>query len=150
MIDERQESPPREDSAPPEGRSRSQLEHEFDRMIDLGEQTLALAKDGADLFRLEFVLALKSIPKAIAVWLLTLPALLLVWLSFSVMSAWAAYEWSGVPLIGFATLFSLQFLSLIFLHLALRKYQRRLRFPYTVESVQKFRQEVADATAKTD
>ncbi len=141
---------PREQHEARGGAADSGFREELERVMAIGEQSLDVVKSSAELFKLEFVLAVRSIPKAVAAWLMLLPAALLVWLSFSALCAWAAFELSGQPLVGFATLFALQLVSLFLLRWALKKYQRSMSFPYTTESVQKFRQELADATAKKD
>ncbi|UTF59764.1 NfeD family protein [Gilvimarinus sp. DA14] len=145
-----QNSRPRENQEPHGGAAHSELSEELERILALGEQSLDVVKSSAELFKLEFVLAVRSIPKAAASWLLMLPATLLVWLSFSALVAWATFEWSGQALVGFATLFALQLLSLFVLRWALKKYQRNMSFPYTTQSVQQFREELSNATAKKD
>lgn len=145
-----QDSIPHEKQEPRGGSAHSEFNEELERILALGEQTLDVVKSSAELFKLEFVLAVRSIPKAAAAWLLMLPAALLVWLSFSMLCAWAAFEWSGQALAGFATLFVLQLVSLGLLRWALKKYQRNMSFPYTTENAQRFRQELSHATAKKD
>ncbi|WP_020208060.1 hypothetical protein [Gilvimarinus chinensis] len=143
-------STPRDKQESSGGSAHSALTEELERILALGEQTMDVVKGSAELFKLEFTLAVRSIPKAIATWLLILPAALLVWLSFSALCAWAAFEWSGHALAGFFTLFLLQLISLGVLRWALKKYQRNMTFPYTTETLHNFRQELSNATAKED
>ncbi|MDO3383500.1 hypothetical protein [Gilvimarinus algae] len=118
---------------------------DFSRAVALGEKSIALLKSSAELFRLEALLAIQSTPRLVAAWLLTLPAMLLCWLSFSAMVAWACYEWAGVPLVGFVALFALQLVFLLALKWMLRRHSHNMSFPATRASidaaVQEFKRE---------
>lgn len=83
----------------------------------------------ANLARMEFKAALSRLPQLAFLWLLTIPVFFLLWTSFSIMAAWVAYRFSGIPFVGFLTLFLLQALLLLAIVLAIRKKRRGIAMP---------------------
>lgn len=107
----------------------NRLAEEFHNAVAIGDGVMAYLKSYSELLGLELALALKSIPALVGSWLLLLPAILLTWLSFSALVAWAGYSVSGIPVIGFLVLFVMQVLLLVAMWFSVKRYRRRLTLP---------------------
>lgn len=100
-------------------------------ITELGIQALQLAKNGTELVVLEVLLALQSIPKAIAVAIVAFTILVFAWLAFSAGVAYLAYMLVPHPLAAIAGFLLLQILMLGVCLLLLKHYSKRMTLPNT-------------------
>lgn len=128
-------------SGPPPGIS------DLERTLLFGEQFLGFIRDITDLARMEALLAVKSFPKLMMLWLLMMPVILLTWCSFSVMIAWAVYSVFNSPGFGVVTFFVMQLLLLIVCRWRYVIYRERLKLPYTRRHLGKFIRGFSDEPA---
>ncbi|HEY7885847.1 MAG TPA: hypothetical protein VIC08_12960 [Cellvibrionaceae bacterium] len=99
--------------------------------IKLGEQLLDCVAGMVTLARLESLLAVKTLPRVLALWLLMLPLMLLTWISFSLLLSWVAYEYLMGALWGFTAFFVLQCIAVASSYFVLQAYKRRMTLPHT-------------------
>lgn len=106
-------------------------ESALDSNLRLGTEVLSMVGNSVKLCMAELQLAAYSAPKALTAWLLSLPALLLCWVSFSALIAWGAYELSSMAILGFLVLFLSQVALLVSIKLVLRHYLSSMSFTQT-------------------
>jgi type IV secretory pathway TrbL component len=124
--------------------SQAGLAQEFHQAVAIGNALLDSLKSYSRLVGLEANLALRSIPALVGSWLLLLPAILLLWVTLSLLLAWLAYSLSAVAWLGFVVLFVLQVVLVGALWLSVRRYRRRLLLPESRRHLQSFLQELSD------
>lgn len=106
--------------------------------LQLGEQLVGFVGGVVDLARVEALLAVRTLPKLMMLWLLMIPIILLTWCAFSALMAWsiaAASEQIGLGMLAF---FLLQVLLLLVCRWLYVKYRARMTFPYTRAQVDNF------------
>lgn len=130
-MDSRSHASPEPESAPEGRHSQSQSREKLEETLALGQQGLAFLGQLGDLFRLEAMLAIQSLPKLVMFWLMILPVTVITWIDFAVMVSWAVYAWLLWPLAGFATFFALNLLLLGLFHWGMRRYKKRMSFKET-------------------
>lgn len=130
-MEGRSHASPEPDTARERPSTGSAGREKLEETLALGQQALAFLAQLADLLRLEAMLAVQSLPRMAALWLLTLPLALLTWVSFAVLVSWGVYTAVQWPLAGFATFFGLNLLALVVAHLGMRKHIKRMSFRET-------------------
>lgn len=126
----------------------SQSRDKLEETLALGQQGLAYLAQLGDLFRLEAMLAIQSLPKMVALWLMILPLTLITWVGFAVMASWSVYSWLQLPLAGFATFFVLNLLLLVFFHWGMSRYTRRMSFSETRSQIRSALGGISDEIGK--
>ncbi|WP_041524043.1 hypothetical protein [Gilvimarinus agarilyticus] len=133
----------------PEESAASRLADEFHQAVAIGDSIMGCLKSYSELLGLEVSLALKSIPALIGSWLLLLPAILLTWLSLSVLVAWVAYSVSDIPVVGFLVLFVMQVMLLALMWFGVKRYRRRLTLPESRQQLKTIIQGVRNEFSET-
>ncbi len=111
---------------------------ELQKNIQFGQHILGFVTDIADLARIEALIAVKSIPRLLMLWLIMMPVILLTWCSFTVLIAWGIYSITGQIGFGFFSFFLQQVLLLVGCYLLYTKYKKRMTMPYTRKHVNEF------------
>lgn len=113
--------------------------------VDDLEQTLLLGKQfsrfSVDLMGLagaEMLLAIKSLPKLIMLWLLMMPIILLSWCAFSGLIAWLVFTMSAHAGLSLVAVFLLQILLLASCRWLFVQYRQRMTLPYTRDQIVSF------------
>ncbi|MGV8834603.1 hypothetical protein [Cellvibrio sp.] len=99
--------------------------------LQLGEELVGFIGGVVDLARVEALLAIRTFPKLIMLWLLMMPVMLLTWCAFSTLMAWSVFAASGQVGLGMLTFFLLQVLLLLVCRLLFVKYRTRMTLPCT-------------------
>jgi uncharacterized membrane protein YqjE len=110
---------------------RTGIAADIEQTLQLGEQFLSFFTGAVDLARVEMMLALRTVPKVLMLWLLMMPVILLTWCSFSALTAWAVYEASEEIGLGIFMFFMQQLLLLLTCRWLFLKYRVRMTLPYT-------------------
>lgn len=110
----------------------------IEEMMQLGDQFVKFAAGLVDLARLEASLALRSLPKVIALGLMMIPILTLTWVGFSALVSWGIYELSDILGLAFLTFFVLQVLLLVVCYKLIAKYRKHLGMSYTRAQITNF------------
>ncbi|WP_049629623.1 hypothetical protein [Cellvibrio sp. pealriver] len=116
----------------------SRLQSDIAQTIGLGEQFIGVIGGIFDLARTEALLAIRTLPKLIMLWLLMMPIILLTWCAFSALVAWTVVASSNQIGFGLFTFFLLQVLLLSGCRWLFVKYRERMAFPYTREQINDF------------
>jgi len=124
------------------------ITQEFHQAVAIGDELIGSLKNYSELLGLELALAVKSLPALLGSWLLLLPAVLLSWVSFSLLLAWVGYSVSGVPLVGFLVLFAMQITLLLLLWFSVKRYRRRLTLPESRQQLKTFVEDIRDEFSK--
>jgi len=117
--------------APPASGDNNGLAADVEQAVRLGEQIIGFLTGTLDLARLEMMLAVRTVPRLVMVWLLMMPVILLAWCSFSALTAWAVFEVSEEVGLGIFTFFLQQLLLLLSCRWLFVKYRQRMTLPYT-------------------
>lgn len=111
---------------------------DIEQTLQLGEQFVGIIGGLVDLARAEALLAIRTLPKIMMLWLLIMPIMLLTWCAFSALMAWSVYAASDQVGLGMLTFFLLQVLLLLICHWLFVKYRTRMTMPYTRAQIDNF------------
>lgn len=111
---------------------------DIESTLQLGEQFLGVVGGVVDLARAETLLAIRTLPKLMMLWLLIMPVILLTWCAFSALTAWAVFAVTEQVGFGMLAFFLLQVLLLIVCRLLFVKYRTRMTLPYTRAQIDNF------------
>jgi uncharacterized membrane protein YqjE len=106
-------------------------EADVKQTLQLGEQLVGIVGGVIDLARTEALLAVRTLPKVMMLWLLMMPIMLLTWCAFSALMAWVVFAASGQIGWGMLTFFLQQVVLLFVCRWLFVKYRTRMTFPYT-------------------
>lgn len=106
--------------------------------LRLGEQVVGFATGVVDLARVEVLLAMRTLPNLLMLWLLMMPIMLLTWIAFCALMAWAVYEASEELGLGMLIFFLQQVLLLLVCRWFYVKYRLRLTLPNTRSHIDNF------------
>tara|TARA_R100000656_G_scaffold43761_2_gene36122 strand:- start:966 stop:1442 length:477 start_codon:yes stop_codon:yes gene_type:complete len=111
---------------------------DLEQTLILGKQFSKFAVDLMDLAGAEMLLAVKSFPKLIMLWLLMMPIILLSWCAFSGLIAWLVFALSAHTGLSLFAVFLLQILLLISCRWLFFQYRKRMTLPYTRNQIASF------------
>ncbi|WP_062067117.1 hypothetical protein [Cellvibrio sp. OA-2007] len=111
---------------------------DLEQTLLLGKQFSKFAIDLMDLAGAELLLAVKSFPKLIMLWLLMMPIILLSWCAFSGLIAWFVFALSAHVGLSLLAVFLLQILLLISCRWLFVQYRKRMTLPYTRDQISSF------------
>jgi uncharacterized membrane protein YqjE len=111
---------------------------DIEQTLQLGEQFVGAIGGIADLARVEALLAFRTLPRLLMLWLLIMPIMLLTWCAFSVLMAWSVVATSGVMGWGLLTFFLQQVVLLLACRWLYVKYRTRMTLPYTRAQIDNF------------
>lgn len=111
---------------------------DIDQTLRLGEQVVGVVGGIVDLARVEALLAVRTLPKIMMVWMLMIPTMLLTWCAFSALLAWSVFAVSGQVGLGMLTFFLQQVLLLLVCRWLFMKYRKRISMPYTRAQINEF------------
>jgi uncharacterized membrane protein YqjE len=117
------------------------MESEFHRLTAIGRQLAGAAGDLLGLARVEAALALRALPKLGAIALLAIPISLLSWISFSVLVAWGAFQFTSNYGIAILAFFLVQVVTLVAFVSLVKKWIQDMKFTYTKNNIAKFAKE---------
>lgn len=100
-------------------------------LVELGEVALGLLRGIAELAGMEARLAASSLPKLLAVLILTLPLALLSWVALSCLISWLVFLASHSATLGILAFLLIQVGMLFVCKLLLGRYRRNLSMPHT-------------------
>lgn len=120
---------------------------DLEQTLQLGDQFLSFAVGVVDLARVEALLAMRTLPKLIMLWLLMLPILMLTWAAFSALAGWAMYAASDEVGLGLLMVFMMQVLLLLVCRWFIVKYRKRLAMPYTRAQINSFMRSTSDESS---
>lgn len=125
---------------------------EIEQTLKLGEQFVGAIGGIVDLARVEALLAIRTLPKLLMLWLLIMPVILLTWCAFSALVAWSVFAASEEVGLGMLTFFLQQIVLLLTCRWLYLKYRTRMTLPYTRAQVDNFVRSTQDgfkSTSKT-
>lgn len=122
------------------------LEKSINQTLQLGEQAVDFTVGLIGLARTEALLAVKTIPNLVGVWLIMMPIILLTWCSFSALVAWVAYEASDEVGLSLLLFFLQQVLLLLIFRLLYTKYCSRITLPHTRAHIEDFVRGIRDGS----
>jgi uncharacterized membrane protein YqjE len=125
---------------------------EIEQTLQLGEQFVGAIGGIVDLARVEALLAIRTLPKLLMLWLLIMPVILLTWCAFSALVAWSVFAASEEVGLGMLTFFLQQIVLLLTCRWLYLKYRTRMTLPYTRAQVDNFVRSTQDgfkSTSKT-
>lgn len=125
-----------ENNAPPN--TTASWASEVEQTIQLGEQLVGFLSGVVDLARVEALLAIRTLPKLIMLWLLIMPIMLLTWCAFSALTSWAVFAASEQVGLGMLMFFLQQVLLLLICRWLYVKYRTRMTLPYTRAQIDNF------------
>lgn len=132
MSQTKHESSPRDDAfhqeVPPQDVGQKDVSFAQNLMM-IAIETLGLLKSSVDLIVLELLLALKAIPKIIAVSFSLIFFLALAWISLSVWLSWLAYVYFTSVGAGLFCFLFVQLVVIAILMVMLKRYKRALSLP---------------------
>jgi uncharacterized membrane protein YqjE len=123
---------------------------DVEQTLQLGEQLVGFIGGVVDLARVEALLAIRTFPKLIMLWLLMMPVMLLTWCAFSVLMAWAVFAASGQIGLGMLTFFLQQVLLLLVCRWLFVKYRTRMTLPCTRLQIDNFVRSMQDGFNSRD
>lgn len=129
---------PRDAFSPSSHKPAANWESDVAQTLQLGEQLVGFVGGVVDLARVEALLAVRTLPKLMMLWLMMMPIILLTWCAFSALMAWSAVAASGQVGLGMLTFFLLQVLLLFVCRWLFVKYRTRMTFPYTRAQIDQF------------
>lgn len=109
-----------------------------EQTLQLGDQFVGFAAGIMDLARVEILLAVRTLPNLMMLWLLMMPIMLLTWGAFSVLMAWAIIETSQQIGLGLLVFFLQQALLLLVCRWFFVRYRTRMTLPYTRAHIDNF------------
>jgi uncharacterized membrane protein YqjE len=111
---------------------------DVEKTLQLGEQFVGFIGGVVDLARVEALLAIRTLPKLIMLWLLIMPVMLLTWCALSALIAWSVFAASDQVGLGMLTFFLQQVLLLLICRWLFVKYRTRMTLPYTRAQIDNF------------
>jgi uncharacterized membrane protein YqjE len=111
---------------------------DVEQTLQLGEQFAAFIGGVVDLARVEILLAIRTLPKLMMLWLLIMPIMLLTWCAFSALMAWSVFAASGQVGLGILVFFLQQVLLLLICRWLFVRYRTRMTLPYTRAQIDNF------------
>jgi len=102
-----------------------------EQTLQLGEQLMGLVGGVVDLARVEALIAIRTLPKLMMLWLLIMPIMLLTWCALCALIAWSAFAASGQVGLGILTFFLQQVLLLLVCRWLFVRYRTRMTLPHT-------------------
>lgn len=111
---------------------------DIEQTLQLGEQIVGAMSGIVDLARAEALLAFRTLPKLMMLWLLIMPIILLTWCAFSALLAWSVYAASEEVGLGMLTFFLQQVVLLLICRWLYVKYRTRMTLPYTRAQIDNF------------
>lgn len=111
---------------------------DLEQTLQLGEQFVSFIGGVVDLARVEALLAIRTLPKLIMLWLLIMPVMLLAWCAFSALLAWSVFAASDQVGLGMLMFFLQQVLLLLICRWLFVKYRTRMTLPYTRAQIDNF------------
>jgi uncharacterized membrane protein YqjE len=118
---------------------------EIEQTLQLGEQFVGAIGGIVDLARVETLLAIRTLPKLLMLWLLIMPVILLTWCAFSALMAWSVFAASEEVGLGMLTFFLQQVVLLLTCRWLYVKYRTRMSLPYTRAQIDNFVRSTQDA-----
>lgn len=118
--------------------------NDIGQTLQLGEQLFGFVGGVVDLARVEALLAIRTLPKLIMLWLLIMPIMLITWCAFSTLIAWSVFAASGQVGLGMLTFFLQQVLLLLICCWLFVEYRTRMTLPYTRAQIDNFVRSVQD------
>jgi len=109
-----------------------------EQTLQLGDQFVGFAAGVVDLARVEILLAARTLPNLMMLWLLMMPIMLLTWVAFSVLMAWAVFETSQQIGLGLLVFFLQQALLLLVCRWFFVRHRMRMTLPYTRAHIDNF------------
>lgn len=129
---------PQDAFSPSSHKPAANWEADVAQTLQLGEQLVGFVGGVVDLARVEALLAVRTLPKLMMLWLMMMPIILLTWCAFSALMAWSVVAASGQVGLGMLTFFLLQVLLLFVCRWLFVKYRTRMTFPYTRAQIDQF------------
>jgi uncharacterized membrane protein YqjE len=111
---------------------------DLEQTLALGKQFSKFAVDLMDLAGAEALLAAKTFPKLIMLWLLMMPIIVLSWCAFSGLMAWIVFAITEQIGLSILAIFLLQIVLLISCRWLIVQYRKRMTLPYTRDQVSSF------------
>ncbi len=111
---------------------------DIEQTLQLGQQFVSVIGGIVDLARVEALLAVRTLPKIMMLWLLMMPIMLLTWCAFSALMAWTVFAASGQVGLGMLTFFLQQVFLLLVCRWLFVKYRERISMPYTRAQIDEF------------
>lgn len=111
---------------------------DIEQTLNLGEQVVSFVGGIVDLARIEVLIAIRTLPKLVMLWLLIMPIMLLTWCAFSGLVAWSVFAASGQVGLGMLTFFLQQILVLLICRWLFIRYRTRMTLPYTRAQINNF------------
>jgi hypothetical protein len=111
---------------------------DVEQTIQLGEQFVGAVGGIVGLARTEALLAVRTLPKLMMLWLIIMPVILLTWCAFSALVAWSVFAASEEPGLGMLTFFLQQVVLLLSCRWLYTKYRTRMTLPYTRAQIDNF------------
>jgi hypothetical protein len=96
------------------------------------------------LARVEALLAVRTLPKLMMLWILIMPIILLTWCAFSALLAWSVFAASEEVGLGMLTFFLQQVVLLLACRWLYVKYRTRMILPYTRAQIDNFLRSTQD------
>jgi hypothetical protein len=118
--------------------NQSQWSKDIADTLALGQQFSTYIGGVIELARAEALLALRTLPKLIMLWLIMMPVLLLTWCAFSMLLAWSVYAASAQVGLGMLVFFLLQLFLLLSCRWLFVQYRTRMTLPNTSAQIQDF------------
>lgn len=128
----------------PSPNTTANLATDVEQTLQLGEQFVGFIGGVVDLARVEALLAIRTLPKLIMLWLLIMPIMLLTWCAFSALMAWSVFAASGQVGLGMLMFFLQQVLLLLICRWLFVKYRTRMTLPYTRVQIDNFVRSIQD------
>lgn len=113
-------------------------ETDLNQTFEFGKQFLGFATGVLGLARVEAMLAVRTAPKLVTLWLLMVPILLLTWCSFSVLLTWGVIAVSNQIGLGIFTFFLMQVFLLLVCYWLTARYRARMKLLHTRAQVSDF------------
>jgi|GEM_PF-2647044 len=111
---------------------------DIEETLRLGDQIVNHVTGIIDLARVEALLAMRTLPKMIMLWLLLMPIMLLTWCAFCVLVSWSVFSASTQIGLGLLTFFLLQVFLLLVCRWLYIKYRNSMTLPYTRAHIDNF------------
>jgi uncharacterized membrane protein YqjE len=117
---------------------------DIEHTLQLGEQLMGAVSGIVDLARVEALLAVRTLPKLMMLWILIMPIILLTWCAFSALLAWSVFAASEEVGLGMLTFFLQQVVLLLACRWLYVKYRTRMILPYTRAQIDNFLRSTQD------
>lgn len=123
---------------------------DLEQTLILGKQFSKFAVDLMDLAGAEMLLAMKTFPKLMMLWLLMMPIILLSWCAFSGLVAWIVFALTEQAGLSILAIFLLQIVLLISSRWLFVQYRKRMTLPYTREQITSFMRSINNESNERD